>query len=165
MKIRIIGCSGTGKTYFAQKLSAQLHIRACDLDEIFWDHSKRTYGTKLPIEKRDALLQDILSGEDWIIEGVYYAWCQESFLQADKIYFLDIPAAVYKRRIIIRFLRRKFSLEKQKIETFKSLSSLLLWTDTFQKNNVPEIKELLSICKGEVVIIHSTAELNRILSI
>ena len=48
-----------------------------------------------------------MTTDEWIIEGVYYAWVQESFEKADIIYVLDIPKHIYKSRIIIRFLKRK----------------------------------------------------------
>ena len=39
MKIHIIGCSGTGKTYLARKLSKKYNIQHYDLDDIQWDNS------------------------------------------------------------------------------------------------------------------------------
>lgn len=37
MKIRIIGCSGSGKTYLAKRLSKKYNIPNFDLDDIQWD--------------------------------------------------------------------------------------------------------------------------------
>ena len=45
----------------------------------------------MPIEKRGQMLNDILQHSDWIIDGVYYAWVQKSFEDADVIYVLDMP--------------------------------------------------------------------------
>ena len=39
MKIRIIGCSGSGKTYLAKRLSKKYNIPNFDLDDIQWDRS------------------------------------------------------------------------------------------------------------------------------
>ena len=36
MKIRIIGCSGSGKTYLANALSKKYNISHFDLDDIQW---------------------------------------------------------------------------------------------------------------------------------
>ena len=47
MKIHIIGCSGSGKTYLANALSKKYN------------------------------------NDEWIIEGVYYAWIQQFFDEAD----------------------------------------------------------------------------------
>ena len=78
-----------------------------------------------------------------IIEGVYYAWCQQCFADADEIYVLSIPKHKYRYRIVRRFIRRKLGLEQGKKETLKSLSRLLRWADKYQKVNLVEIRKLL----------------------
>lgn len=95
MKIRIIGCSGSGKTYFAKRLSQKYNIPNYDLDDIQWDNSQNSYGVKMPVEKRNQMLNDILQQPEWIIDGVYYAWVQRSFEEADMIYVLNMPKYLY----------------------------------------------------------------------
>lgn len=60
MKIHIVGCSGTGKTYLAKALSKKYNIPHFDLDNIQWDNNSDGYGIKMPVEKRNGLLQAIL---------------------------------------------------------------------------------------------------------
>lgn len=48
-KIHIIGGSGSGKTYIADRISEKLDIKTYDLDELFWDNSADSYGTKADI--------------------------------------------------------------------------------------------------------------------
>ena len=110
MKIHIIGCSGTGKTYLAKKLSNKYNIPHYDLDNIYWDNSSEKYGVKTEIEKRNKSLQNILEKDDWIIEGIYYKWLEQSFKNADIIYILDLPKYIYKFRIIKRFIKIIFFL-------------------------------------------------------
>ena len=74
MKIHIIGCSGSGKTYLANALSKKYN------------------------------------NDEWIIKGVYYAWVQQFFDEADKIYVLDMPGYLYKSRIIMRSIKRKLGM-------------------------------------------------------
>jgi len=106
LKIHIIGCSGTGKTYLAKKLSNKYNIPHFDLDNIYWDNSSQKYGIKTKVEKRDKLFQNISEKDDWIIEGIYYKWLEQSFKDADIIYILDLPKYIYKFRIIKRFIKK-----------------------------------------------------------
>lgn len=158
MKIHIIGCSGTGKTYLASRLAEKYKIPHFDLDNLQWDDSAGTYGVKMPVERRNALLEEILAKESWIIEGVYYAWVGQSFEDADVIYVLDVPKHVYTYRIIRRFIRRKLGFEKGKKETLKSLHNLLRWTDTFQNVNMKEIRSILQKYEDKVYYIRSSRE-------
>ncbi len=164
MKIHIIGCSGSGKTYLASALSQKYHIPHFDLDDIQWDNTAQEYGVKTPPEKRNALLQEILSNNDWIIEGVYYAWVQQSFDEADIIYFLDMPGYLYKHRIILRFIKRKLGIQHGKKETLKSLYHLLKWTDTFQNKNRKEIEKILNRYGNKVVWLSSQKEVQALLN-
>lgn len=144
MKIHIIGCSGSGKTYFAKALSKKYNIPHFDLDDIQWDNNCGSYGTKMPVEKRTELLNNILKNNHWIIEGVYYAWVGRCFEDADKIFVLDMPKRIYIYRIIKRSVKRKLGHEKGKKETLKSVYNLLKWTNTFQSKSMVEIKKILS---------------------
>ena len=56
MKIHIIGCSGSGKTYLAKALSKKYNVPHFDLDDIQWDNNSDGYGVKMPIGKRTELL-------------------------------------------------------------------------------------------------------------
>lgn len=150
MKIHIIGSPGSGKTTLAKQLSEKLQIPHYDLDDLQWDNGAG-YGTKRDPKERDALLAQLLSKDDWIIEGVYYAWCERCFAEADRIYLLEVPRRVYRRRIIRRFIRRKLGLEPGKRETLKSLSALLQWADKYERVNLAEIKKILSAYPDKVI--------------
>ena len=64
MKIHIIGCSGSGKTYLANALSKKYNISHFDLDDIQWDNNAKEYGKKRTLDERKALLQEILYNND-----------------------------------------------------------------------------------------------------
>lgn len=53
MKMHIIGCSGSGKTYLAKALSEKYKNPHFDLDNIQWDNNSGGYGVKMPAEKRN----------------------------------------------------------------------------------------------------------------
>ena len=149
---------------FAKRLSQKYNIPNYDLDDIQWDNSQNSYGVKMPVEKRNQMLNDILQQPEWIIDGVYYAWVQRSFEEADMIYVLNMPKYLYSFRIIKRFINRKIGLENGKKETLKSVYNLLKWTDTFQKTNMKDIIKILEPHKNKVVFIKKKAEMYRILA-
>ena len=163
MKIHIIGCSGSGKTYLANALSKKYNISHFDLDDIQWDNNSKGYGTKRPLGERNVLLQEILCNNEWIIEGVYYAWVQQSFDEADIIYVLDMPSYLYKSRIIIRFIKRKLGIQKGKRETLKSVYNLLKWTDTFQNKNLKEIRSILDRYSNKVIWLSNKKDVEKII--
>lgn len=163
MRIHIIGCSGSGKTYLAKKLSNKYHVPHFDLDDIQWENSSDSYGVKRPLEEKIEMLQKVCIYKEWIIEGVYYAWVQQSFEEADKIYVLDMPLLLCKIRIIWRFLKRKLRLEKGKQESLKSLYNLLKWTNVFQKKNMQEIKLIMEKYEEKVVYLRSSKEVKNLL--
>ena len=163
MKIHIIGCSGSGKTYLANALAKKYNIPHFDLDDIQWDNNAEGYGTKRPLEERNALLQEILNNNEWVIEGVYYAWVQQSFDEADKIYVLDMPRYLYKSRIIIRSIKRKLGIQQGKRETLKSVYNLIKWTETFQNKNLKEIKTILDKYENKVIWLSSKKDVGEII--
>ncbi|MBR0210859.1 MAG: AAA family ATPase [Oscillospiraceae bacterium] len=150
MKIRIIGGPGSGKTTLARRLSREMGIPHYDLDELQWRNTG-DYGIKRDAVERERLLSEIMAREDWIIEGVYYAWCGETFASADRIYLLTVPRRVYRYRLIRRFIRRKLGREPGKRESLGSLRELLQWADKFQQVNLPAIREILAPVWDKVV--------------
>ena len=165
MKIHIIGCSGSGKTYLANALAKKYNIPHFDLDDIQWDNNAEGYGTKRPLEERNALLKEILNNNEWVIEGVYYAWVQQSFDEADKIYVLDMPRYLYKSRIIIRSIKRKLGIQQGKKETLKSVYNLLRWTETFQNKNLKEIKTILDKYENKVIWLSSKKDVRETIKV
>ncbi|MBR3259043.1 MAG: hypothetical protein IKF96_08675 [Eggerthellaceae bacterium] len=151
MRIRIIGGPGSGKSTLARQLAKESGIPHYDLDNLHWDNAAAGYGTKRDPSERDALLADILKQDDWIIEGVYYAWCRQCFTDADRIYLLSVPRRTYRFRLLHRFLRRKLRLEQGKRETLKDLKDLLRWADKYQHEDMAEIRALLAPYADKVI--------------
>ena len=115
----------------------------------------------MPIGKRTELLNDILKNDSWIIEGVYYAWVDDCFRYADKVYVLDMPKRIYTYRIIKRTIKRKLGFEKGKKETLKSVYNLLKWTNTFQSKSMVEIKKIPSAYPEKTVWLHSSKDVQK----
>lgn len=143
MKIHIIGAPGSGKSFLAEQLSKDLAIPHIDLDDLYWDNQAATYGIKREPTERDELLNQILQQDHWIVEGVYWTWCQRCFEAADRIYVLNTPPYLCTYRIIRRFIRRKIGQEQGKREHLIALFRLLRWAYRYHRTHFIEINALL----------------------
>lgn len=159
-KIRIIGCSGSGKTYLSKYLSNKYKVPYFDLDDIVWDNSE-FYGIKKYKESRKLLLNNILENKSWIIEGIYYnKWAKQTFDDADIIYVLNIPAYLCIYRVIKRFIKRKLHIEKGRKESFQSLISLISWIYNYNNKEFPAVSLILKEYGDKVIYLNKkTAEL------
>lgn len=164
MKIRIIGCSGSGKTFLAKKICKKLKIERVDLDDVFWDNDSVFYGTKRDETEKINLLNEIVGKNSWVIEGVYYKWCLNTFDNSDIILLLEPKLWLCRLRIKIRFLKRKFKLEKSKKETLKSVKELLDYTKRFYAEKLIKIKEILSGYENKVVVLKTKSQIKSFLN-
>lgn len=162
-KIHIIGGSGSGKTYIGQILSKKLNIKIYDLDEIFWDNSSDSYGTKTDKNKRDKNLQMILKSDSWIIEGVFYSWLQDSFRKSDIVFILKPNVYIRDWRIIKRFIKRKFGLIASKRESIKSLVDLLKWNHKYDNNNLKEAEKMIDELNPNKIIVENSLDILKII--
>lgn len=160
MRLRIIGASGSGKTFLAQKLSRLTNVPCCDLDKIFWDNSD-SYSQKRDEDSRNKMFCEVIEKDEWIIEGVQYAWTQRSFSDADNICLLNPPKFLCRLRIVRRYILRKLRRTGRKNENLKSLIALLKWTKKFYKVNLPQIRTVLEQYKEKAVELKSRKEVNR----
>ncbi|MDX1771487.1 MAG: AAA family ATPase [Planococcaceae bacterium] len=85
-RIRIIGPVGSGKTTLTRKLSEAKGIPMFTLDDMVWSRGPNG-DTKNSTEYRDALLNEVIQKESWIIEGTHLGWADVSFEKADLIIF------------------------------------------------------------------------------
>ena len=158
-KIHIIGPAGCGKSYLANALSNKCKIKSFDLDNIFWDNNSDKYNKIRPPQERDNLLNELLKNKDWIIEGVYYKWLNNSFKKSNLIIYLNISYILRASRIILRFIKRKLKIDySKKKETLKSLILLLKWNHNY--NN--ELKDFISTLKNrkDLIILNNVKEIN-----
>ena len=64
-KIIVIGCMGSGKSTFAEKLHRKTKIPLFHLDNIWWKADR----THISREEFDSELNRIMQGDSWIIDG------------------------------------------------------------------------------------------------
>lgn len=143
MKIHIIGGAGSGKTYLAALLSKQFAVPHYDLDDIYWDNGAGVYGVKTSETQRDSRLNEMISQNGWIVEGVYCkTWVNPSLAAADKIVVLIPPVAEQEERILKRYEARLTGAETStKRETPETIRKLLEWNTDYNTHKLPRFIE------------------------
>src|SRR5690348_338054 len=99
-RIAIIGSSGAGKSTLAQVLSSILLIKVIHLDRYFW----KPGWVERPQEERIRILEKLVQGSEWIIEGSYFSTSDIRLKEAETIIFLDMPRRLCVKRVIQRYM-------------------------------------------------------------
>jgi adenylate kinase family enzyme len=99
----ITGMAGAGKSTFSRALSAKTGLPVIHLDVHFWKP-----GWVEPSEDEwRATQRDLLSGDEWIVDGNYHATLDLRLGRADTVVFLDTPWSVCVWRAFVRRVRRR----------------------------------------------------------
>ncbi len=155
-KAIIIGCPGAGKSTFARKLSDKTQLPLYYLD-MLWHKSDRT-----TVERNifDEKLTEIISGDEWIIDGNYGRTLEMRIQACEVIFLLDFPvdeclagaeSRIGKQRVDMPWIETEFDDKFRK------------WIIDFPKNELPKVYELLEKYKSkkEIHVFHSKAEINK----
>jgi adenylate kinase family enzyme len=105
-RIAIIGPLGAGKSTLALKLGWLLGIEVHHLDWLYWGDT----WTPTPPAEWQALLDRIVAGESWIIDGNFTSSLPQRLAAADTVIYLDVPPLTStiratRRRIVHRWRR------------------------------------------------------------
>jgi len=159
-RICIIGCSSSGKSTLANKLSKQLNIPTTHLDLLA--HYQATDWQRKPEHEFITAHELVLQNDQWIIEGNYSICMSPRFANATSVIWLDyhvgIAAINYIKRCLGLYTERIGKLPGSSKEfDFRLLKHILL---TYPKNRL-HYRNLLQNIKVPIVIIHSMRELRK----
>ena len=84
-KVIILGCPGCGKSVFSIKLQEKTGLPLIHLDNVWWNKDR----THIARPEFDERLAEILSGDEWIIEGDYSRTYEVRIKACDTVLFLD----------------------------------------------------------------------------
>ena len=148
MKIIVIGCPGSGKSTFSQKLTNALNIPLFHLDMLYHNPD----GTHISTEELEEKLKLIFKEYDkWIIDGNYQRTLEMRIRECDTIFLLDFPVEVCLAGAESRVGKKRNDLpwvEEKLDNEFKQ--SIL----NFSKEKLPQIYSLIEkyrSCKKIVV--------------
>ncbi|WP_234405600.1 hypothetical protein [Paenibacillus sp. IHBB 10380] len=140
-------------------MSKKYEIKYYETDNFVWDRTLEN--TRYPVEVRDAKLNEIVTTEAWIIEGIHHKWGIESFKQADLMFLIKSNKYVRDFRIIKRFVRTRVGLEQWNYkQSFKNLYEMLfIWNKGFDKDSIQEIMELTEEYSEKRIIVKDNKEI------
>ena len=149
-KIIVIGCPGSGKTTFAEKLNKCTGLPLYYLDAI-WHKPDKTHISREEYYER---LAEIFQTPEWIIDGNYNRTIEMRIQQCDTIFLFDLPTEVCIQGATDRLGKGRYDMpwiEKEIDPAF------LKFIEEFPVNSLPKIYELIDKynAKKQVIIFKS----------
>ena len=149
-KVIVIGCPGSGKTTFAEKLNKRTGLPLFHLDAI-WHKPDRTHISR---EEYDERLAEILELEEWIIDGNYSRTLEVRMQACDTIFLFDLPTEVCIQGATDRLGKARYDVPWIDTELDPKFKQEI---EEFPEKTLPHIYDLLEKCKKnrQVVIFKS----------
>ena len=151
-KVIVIGCPGSGKTTFAEKLKDKIGLPLYYLDAI-WHKPDRTHISR---EEYDARLAEILALDSWIIDGNYSRTLESRISVCDTVFLFDLPVEVCLDGAISRLGNERYDMPWIDTELDPNLKREI---EEFPNKNLPTIYALIDKYKdGKTIVIFKSRE-------
>lgn len=159
-KIIVIGCAGSGKSYFTSKLSKILKINKYHLDNFYWNENWIATEKELFISK----IKDILKNDSYIIDGDYFSSLKIRLDECDTIFFLDIDTDICLSSVRERMGKKRDDLPDYLIETEYEDELFINNIKNYNINKRPLVLKLLEEYKNKnIIVLKSRDEINNYL--
>lgn len=151
-KIIIIGCPGSGKTYFAKELAEILNKKVFHMDNLYWNKDR----THISRDELVGIIDEIMEQSDWIIDGNYISTIEQRIKGADTIFCFD-----YSTEDCLEGIKSRVGVKRDDIPWIESEldADFEKFVLDFRKETAPKIDKLLKayrdkkinrfICRGD----------------
>ena len=140
-RVCVIGCCGAGKSRFSTHFAEKTSLPIIHLDRLFWKENWIQEDRDIFDQK----LNNILSKEQWIIDGHYSRTIERRVQKADTIFLFDFPTWICLYRMLKRFVQHhkhtRSDIAPGCNERFDW--HFLKYVATFRQHKRPELLETL----------------------
>lgn len=152
-KVIVIGCPGSGKTTFAEKLKNATGLPLYYLDAI-WHKPDKTH---IPREEFDERIKEIFSTDEWIIDGNYSRTIEMRMKECDTVFLFDLPVEVCLQGATERIGKDRYDLPWLETELDPEFEAFIT---EFPESTLPKIYSLIEKykTKKQVIVFKSREE-------
>ena len=145
-KVIVIGCPGSGKTTFAEKLNKITGLPLYYLDAI-WHKPDKTHVSREQFDERISL---IFNEDKWIIDGNYKRTIETRLKECDTVFLFDLPTEVCLQGVTDRIGKGRYDLPWLETELDTEFKQFI---EEFPNHTLPYIYELIDKYKAEKQVI------------
>ncbi len=160
-KVIVIGSPGAGKSTFAKELAQKTKLPLYHLDQIWW----RENWTHISREEFNNIHAELISQDEWIIDGDYNRTRAARINACDTIFYLRYPRTVCFFGAMKRALKNRgksrSDMAEGCVEHFDREFRRYIWN--FDKTRGEDIRKALSSCDADVHIFRSRKEAKKFL--
>ena len=141
-KVIVIGCPGSGKTTFAEKLNKRTGLPLFYLDAI-WHKPDRTHISR---DEFDHRIEEIFNTDHWIIDGNYNRTIEVRLKQCDTVFLFDLPVEVCIQGATERIGKERYDIPWIGMELDPEFKKAI---EEFSQKVLPSIYELMDKYKSD----------------